>query len=174
MIRRPPRSTLSSSSAASDVYKRQVWDCGAWHGASWFQYPWNVEEPGLDITVKELFPVVMAGAIWGHRWNGYHITNHCDNQAVVAVLNSRTSREKHLMHLLRCSFFYEAYWLNIYRGLAMVEQIISPEVIYLPFSPRSRRPTGIHPQFHYPSQACYSLRTKTGHPHPGLGRSNVL
>eukprot|EP00658_Telonema_sp_P-2_P033504 TRINITY_DN2457_c0_g1_i7.p1 TRINITY_DN2457_c0_g1~~TRINITY_DN2457_c0_g1_i7.p1 ORF type:complete len:193 (+),score=39.16 TRINITY_DN2457_c0_g1_i7:94-672(+) len=25
MIRRPPRSTLSSSSAASDVYKRQVW-----------------------------------------------------------------------------------------------------------------------------------------------------
>eukprot|EP00658_Telonema_sp_P-2_P021403 TRINITY_DN18523_c0_g2_i2.p1 TRINITY_DN18523_c0_g2~~TRINITY_DN18523_c0_g2_i2.p1 ORF type:complete len:154 (+),score=35.45 TRINITY_DN18523_c0_g2_i2:123-584(+) len=27
MIRRPPRSTLSSSSAASDVYKRQVVDC---------------------------------------------------------------------------------------------------------------------------------------------------
>src|SRR5664280_3773813 len=27
MIRRPPRSTLSSSSAASDVYKRQVMDC---------------------------------------------------------------------------------------------------------------------------------------------------
>eukprot|EP00656_Telonema_subtile_P010738 TRINITY_DN15214_c0_g2_i7.p1 TRINITY_DN15214_c0_g2~~TRINITY_DN15214_c0_g2_i7.p1 ORF type:complete len:107 (+),score=32.86 TRINITY_DN15214_c0_g2_i7:92-412(+) len=28
MIRRPPRSTLSSSSAASDVYKRQVGDNG--------------------------------------------------------------------------------------------------------------------------------------------------
>eukprot|EP00656_Telonema_subtile_P051332 TRINITY_DN6874_c0_g1_i4.p2 TRINITY_DN6874_c0_g1~~TRINITY_DN6874_c0_g1_i4.p2 ORF type:complete len:145 (+),score=43.49 TRINITY_DN6874_c0_g1_i4:38-472(+) len=27
-MRRPPRSTLSSSSAASDVYKRQVWDVG--------------------------------------------------------------------------------------------------------------------------------------------------
>eukprot|EP00828_Plagiopyla_frontata_P029786 TRINITY_DN3859_c0_g1_i16.p2 TRINITY_DN3859_c0_g1~~TRINITY_DN3859_c0_g1_i16.p2 ORF type:complete len:215 (-),score=80.53 TRINITY_DN3859_c0_g1_i16:34-678(-) len=27
MIRRPPRSTLSSSSAASDVYKRQIFDC---------------------------------------------------------------------------------------------------------------------------------------------------
>src|SRR5674536_394686 len=27
MIRRPPRSTLSSSSAASDVYKRQVISC---------------------------------------------------------------------------------------------------------------------------------------------------
>src|SRR5664279_3547590 len=29
MIRRPPRSTLSSSSAASDVYKRQIKDAGA-------------------------------------------------------------------------------------------------------------------------------------------------
>src|SRR5665648_1288357 len=28
MIRRPPRSTLSSSSAASDVYKRQAQHCG--------------------------------------------------------------------------------------------------------------------------------------------------
>src|SRR5665648_1226652 len=27
MIRRPPRSTLSSSSAASDVYKRQAYNC---------------------------------------------------------------------------------------------------------------------------------------------------
>src|SRR5450756_882699 len=27
MIRRPPRSTQSRSSAASDVYKRQVWIC---------------------------------------------------------------------------------------------------------------------------------------------------
>ena len=28
MIRRPPRSTLDRSSAASDVYKRQVWSYG--------------------------------------------------------------------------------------------------------------------------------------------------
>src|SRR5665648_862886 len=32
MIRRPPRSTLSSSSAASDVYKRQV---SLWNVAKW-------------------------------------------------------------------------------------------------------------------------------------------
>ena len=30
MIRRPPRSTLSSSSAASDVYKRQKIDSAVW------------------------------------------------------------------------------------------------------------------------------------------------
>ena len=30
MIRRPPRSTLSSSSSASEVYKRQIQQCVAW------------------------------------------------------------------------------------------------------------------------------------------------
>src|SRR5680860_550572 len=42
MIRRPPRSTQSRSSAASDVYKRQ--------GRGWFTWPmppWRVE-PHLD------------------------------------------------------------------------------------------------------------------------------
>eukprot|EP00658_Telonema_sp_P-2_P023065 TRINITY_DN19239_c0_g1_i1.p3 TRINITY_DN19239_c0_g1~~TRINITY_DN19239_c0_g1_i1.p3 ORF type:complete len:103 (+),score=22.45 TRINITY_DN19239_c0_g1_i1:85-393(+) len=37
MIRRPPRSTLSSSSAASDVYKRQVYgecECNAGFGGA--------------------------------------------------------------------------------------------------------------------------------------------
>eukprot|EP00658_Telonema_sp_P-2_P021308 TRINITY_DN18482_c0_g2_i1.p1 TRINITY_DN18482_c0_g2~~TRINITY_DN18482_c0_g2_i1.p1 ORF type:complete len:141 (+),score=60.83 TRINITY_DN18482_c0_g2_i1:121-543(+) len=36
MIRRPPRSTLSSSSAASDVYKRQVYGTGEYTRS--FQY----------------------------------------------------------------------------------------------------------------------------------------
>eukprot|EP00831_Metopus_contortus_P003729 TRINITY_DN11374_c0_g1_i2.p1 TRINITY_DN11374_c0_g1~~TRINITY_DN11374_c0_g1_i2.p1 ORF type:complete len:108 (-),score=27.65 TRINITY_DN11374_c0_g1_i2:18-341(-) len=39
MIRRPPRSTQGVSSAASDVYKRQVlchWLCG--HGSDWISH----------------------------------------------------------------------------------------------------------------------------------------
>src|SRR5665648_9528 len=39
MIRRPPRSTLSSSSAASDVYKRQNVDQATWQN----QWPGNDE-----------------------------------------------------------------------------------------------------------------------------------
>src|SRR5664280_3068165 len=35
MIRRPPRSTLSSSSAASDVYKRQIWCRLQMHHSRW-------------------------------------------------------------------------------------------------------------------------------------------
>src|SRR5665811_2613134 len=38
MIRRPPRSTRVRSSAASDVYKRQGWDC---HG---LPIEWKIEE----------------------------------------------------------------------------------------------------------------------------------
>ena len=37
-----------------------------------------------------------------------HHMLYCDNQTVVAVMNSRSSRDRHLMHLLRCLFFYEA------------------------------------------------------------------
>ena len=86
-----------------------AWGCGAWHRASWFQHPWRVEEQGLDIVVKELLPIVMAAAIWGSQWKGCFVTNHCDNEAVVAVVNSRSSRNRHLMHLLRCLCFYEAH-----------------------------------------------------------------
>ena len=33
---------------------------------------------------------------------------HCDNAAVVAVINSRYSRDDRLMQRLRCPFFVEA------------------------------------------------------------------
>ena len=33
----------------------------------------------------------------------------CDNAAVVAVFNSRYSKDKRMMHLLRCVFFAEAH-----------------------------------------------------------------
>ena len=44
MIRRPPRSTLSSSSAASDVYKRQI---EHWGGRC---YSWDVVNEALNGT----------------------------------------------------------------------------------------------------------------------------
>src|SRR5665811_1265490 len=39
MRRRPPRSTRVRSSAASDVYKRQVSPCGAWSLVLWARGP---------------------------------------------------------------------------------------------------------------------------------------
>lgn len=35
---------------------------------------------------------------------------YCDNEAVVAVIGARTSKQPQLMHLLWCSLFVEAHF----------------------------------------------------------------
>src|SRR5664279_2772547 len=47
MIRRPPRSTLSSSSAASDVYKRQI------EYGKQIKVPWGISESGHNLRDTE-------------------------------------------------------------------------------------------------------------------------
>ena len=51
---------------------------------------------------------MVAAVVWGTRWRAQKVLCHCDNQAVVAVLNSRSSEQPQLMHMLRCLFFVEA------------------------------------------------------------------
>ena len=46
-----------------------------------------------------------TAAIWGPDWFTRYIEVKCDNAAVVAVLNSGSSRDPELMHLLRCLSF---------------------------------------------------------------------
>ena len=94
---------LPSIELASDA--SGSWGCGAWCGVRWFQYPWSIAAQHLDITVKELVPIVIAAAVWGPEWRGLRVTCLCDNQAVVAVMGSRSCRDRHLMHLLRCLFY---------------------------------------------------------------------
>lgn len=86
------------------------WGCGAWCELQWFQLQWDSQSEGKQIAVKELLPVIIASAVWGHGWSGKCVVSNCDNQAVVAVLNSRYSREKDIMQLLRCLFFLEAHF----------------------------------------------------------------
>ena len=86
------------------------WGYGAWYGTSWFQHPWSDEAQDQNIATKELFPIVMAAAVWSHQWQKHIITWHCINTAVVAVLNTCSCRDRHLMHLLKYLFFYKAYW----------------------------------------------------------------
>ena len=37
---------------------------------------------GEDKATKELFPIVLAVAVWGQAWSHKHLTIHCDNMAV--------------------------------------------------------------------------------------------
>ena len=83
--------------------------CGAWAGVSWFQYFWPQDYGAHSIAVKELLPLVMACVVWGKMWGRKSVLAHCDNQAVVEVVNAGYSRDPHLMQLLRSLFFVTAH-----------------------------------------------------------------
>ena len=80
------------------------WGCGAVHGNEWFQLQWLGlgETMAYDIVAKEMLPNVIAVALWGPTWEGKTIRAWCDNEAVVAIVNTGSSREKTVMHLRRC------------------------------------------------------------------------
>ena len=78
-----------------------IWGCGAWCQQRWFQQQWVEFIQKKHIAVKELLPVIIASLIWGPQLAGIRILSNCDNSAVVSVLNSRTSKDKDMMQLLR-------------------------------------------------------------------------
>ena len=77
------------------------WGCGAYCEAEWFQLSWQgTPLANASITVKELVPLVVAAALWDRQWSGSTVMCKFDNQAVVAVIRSRTSSDKEIMHML--------------------------------------------------------------------------
>lgn len=85
------------------------WGCGARWSTHWFQTQWPPEWLPTPIAVKELLAVVLAAAAWGSSWQGAHILFECDNMAVVFDLGSGTSKQNHIMHLLRALHFIAAH-----------------------------------------------------------------
>ena len=73
---------------------------------TWFKLSWPQSWSAASISAKELVPTVVAAAIWGPHWSGSHVLFHCDNEAVVTVIQNRTAHETTLVQLLRCLFFY--------------------------------------------------------------------
>ena len=74
---------------------------GAFFQGEWFNGSWVSSQASQSIAYKELFPVVVAARIWGPQWSRSHVLFRCDNEAVVHILNSRTSKVPSLVHLLR-------------------------------------------------------------------------
>ena len=86
------------------------WGCGASWNQHWFQLKWDVRSQSLPIPVKEMLPIIISAAIWGPQWRAAkRITCCCDNAAVVAALSSRSCKVDHIMHLMRCLFYVEAF-----------------------------------------------------------------
>ena len=74
---------------------------GAFYADEWFNGSWSATQRSLSIAYKELFPIVIACHVWGGKWRYHRIQFCCDNQSVVAVISSGTSKNSHLMQLLR-------------------------------------------------------------------------
>ncbi len=89
------------------------WGCGAFWNGQWSQVGWD-QFPAFarqSIAVKELLPIVLAGAIWGSQWQGMSVRCNCDNEAAVAVITRGAAKDVVLSHLLRALFFVEArFW----------------------------------------------------------------
>lgn len=65
-----------------------------WWDTHWIQWRWNTGAQEWDIAPKELLPILLACAVWGRQWSGKKIICHCDNMAVVEVMNSGYSKDK--------------------------------------------------------------------------------
>ena len=81
---------------------------GAYLHPCWFQGKWLPQHtlgssPDISITWQELFPIYLAGAIWGPiaSWCNRHVQFSCDNQAVVSIINTKSSKIPRIMDLLR-------------------------------------------------------------------------
>ena len=57
------------------------------------------------ISIKEMIPVVISATLWGCQWSCQSVHFHT---SMVALINSGTSRDESLMHLMRCLSFIMA------------------------------------------------------------------
>ena len=60
------------------------------------------------IAVKEMATILLAAATWGCSWHHCSVFFHCDNAAVVFVIQRHSAKDPFLLHLLRCLYFYAA------------------------------------------------------------------
>lgn len=84
--------------------------CGAVWDRLWLHHGWQSNLQLRAIATLELLPIILAAMVWGRRWSGSLVVVHCDNQAVVTIVNSGYSKDKDIMHMIRCLFFIRAHW----------------------------------------------------------------
>ncbi len=92
----------TSDGHSSNLRRLRNMGCGAYCGKEWFMVPWTAMYIHHRITVKELAPIVVSALVWGNSWRGKTVLSRCDNAAVVAIINSGSSKNPTAMNLLRC------------------------------------------------------------------------
>ncbi|XP_077864379.1 uncharacterized protein LOC102806436 [Saccoglossus kowalevskii] len=72
---------------------------GGYYQGQWFQAPWSNELLLENDPTQELYPIVAACFLWGKHWCCKRVLFHCDNLAVVNIINKSLAIMK-LMHRL--------------------------------------------------------------------------
>lgn len=70
-------------------------------GNHYFHGTWPKHWETYNITVKELFPIVLALDLWSLQLQNKCIVFHTDNEAVMHIINKQTSKDKTLMSSVR-------------------------------------------------------------------------
>ena len=81
---------------------------GCYFVGHWFCEQFDDVKKARDILWKELYALLKAAATWGKYWASKRILFYCDNQAVVSILRSGTSKRPDIMCLVRALFFVAA------------------------------------------------------------------
>ena len=71
----------------------------------WCFGSWDQDESKHNITLLELYPIVLAVLLWGQELSNMCVEFHSDNLAVVEILNSQTSKILSIMVLVRLFVF---------------------------------------------------------------------
>ena len=100
---RPPDVYIETDASGS-------WGCGALFNNLWFQLQWSTEWKPMDIMAKELVPIVLSCAVWDSLLPKKILEFKCDNQSLVEAINKGSSKEPVVMHLLRCLWFFSAFF----------------------------------------------------------------
>ena len=74
---------------------------GATYGTEWVQATWPVAWKQCNIAVLELYPIYVLISMYGLKIQNSRIIFHCDNEAVVTIVNNQTSKDKTIMNIIR-------------------------------------------------------------------------
>lgn len=78
--------------------------CGCYFQGRWsvFHWPDSWDDSVFsDITYLELVPIVLAFCLWGHELTAKKVILRSDNEALVKIINKKSTKNAKVMHLIR-------------------------------------------------------------------------
>jgi hypothetical protein len=91
-------------------------------GDAWVMGLWPPTWRAYHISILEMYPIVLALELWGKRLANMCVVFHCDNSAVVDIINTQTASDTVMMCLVRrfvitCMFYNIVFRANTFPAI---------------------------------------------------------